>query len=661
MVRLCFRIGRKIMATKDIILAAAGVGGGSSGPLYIDDVFSTNLYTGTGGNQTITNGIDLAGEGGLVWIKDRVNAYDHALYDTERGIYKYLESNNEGAEFYNITHLRAFNSDGFDIGVNAQINSSGANYASWTFRKAEKFFDVVTYTGDGVNGRQLPHNLGSTPGMVICKRIDTGQNWIVQHRSLDLSGNKTMYLNSTAALGVGNNYWNSTHASNTAITLGGHSDINGIGGTYVAYLFAHNAGGFGDDGTENVISCGSYTGNGSTDGPVIDLGFEPQWTIIKRSSATGGNWVMHDNMRGVATGGDDQVMYCNSNSSESGASWIDYTSTGFKLTSSHAGTNASSSTYIYIAIRRGPMKVPTSGTEVYTTDTKNSTNATQPNFYSEWPVDFALQKNLSFTTAFLAVSRLPGEGFLRTNDTDGFSPGTDYATDYSNGWFYDINTTPSTDIRSWMFRRAPGFFDVVCYTGTGSATTVNHNLGVAPEMIIVKARSGPVAPGSQQWCVNHTALGVNMVFITNQATQFNDFAFGSDAAHTSTYFKVGTYGGTNASGNNYIAYLFATLPGVSKVGSYTGTGTTNQINCGFSSGARFVVIKRVDGIGDWYMWDSARGIVAGNDPYVRLNSDAAQVTNTDYIDPYSAGFEISSTAPAAINANGGSYIFLAIA
>jgi len=100
---------------------------------------------------------------------------------------------------------------------------------------------------------------------------------------------------------------------------------------------------------------------------------------------------------------------------------------------------------------------------------------------------------------------------------------------------------------------------------------------------------------------------------------------------------------------------------VSKVGSYTGTAATQQINCGFTGGARFVLIKRTDSTGDWYVWDSARGIVAGNDPYLLLNSTAAEVTNTDYVDTYSAGFEISSTAPAGINANGGSFIFLAIA
>jgi hypothetical protein len=100
---------------------------------------------------------------------------------------------------------------------------------------------------------------------------------------------------------------------------------------------------------------------------------------------------------------------------------------------------------------------------------------------------------------------------------------------------------------------------------------------------------------------------------------------------------------------------------VSKVGSYTGSGTTKDIDCGFTNGARFVLIKRTDSTGDWYLWDTARGIVSGNDPFLLLNSTVAEVTNTDYIDPLSSGFQISSTAPAAINASGGSFIYLAIA
>ena len=126
-------------------------------------------------------------------------------------------------------------------------------------------------------------------------------------------------------------------------------------------------------------------------------------------------------------------------------------------------------------------------------------------------------------------------------------------------------------------------------------------------------------------------------------------------------FSLSSLSGVNASGDTFVAYLFASAPGVSKVGSYTGTGTTNQINCGFTGGARFVMIKRTDSTGDWYVWDSARGIVSGNDPYLLMNSSAAEVTNTDYIDPYSAGFEISSTASSEINGSGSTYFYLAIA
>jgi hypothetical protein len=118
---------------------------------------------------------------------------------------------------------------------------------------------------------------------------------------------------------------------------------------------------------------------------------------------------------------------------------------------------------------------------------------------------------------------------------------------------------------------------------------------------------------------------------------------------------------TLTAGSTYIAYLFATLAGVSKVGSYTGTAADLNVDCGFSAGARFILIKRTDDTGDWYVWDSARGIVAGNDPYLLLNSTAAEVTGTDYIDPLSSGFTVTSSAPAALNASGGTYIFLAIA
>ena len=140
---------------------------------------------------------------------------------------------------------------------------------------------------------------------------------------------------------------------------------------------------------------------------------------------------------------------------------------------------------------------------------------------------------------------------------------------------------------------------------------------------------------------------------------------------TSTTFGIGTAapneGYINKSGNTYINYLFATLPGISKVGSYSGTGNAINVDCGFTNGARFILIKRTDteiqGTGgtNWYVWDTARGIVSGNDPYLLLNSTAAQVTNTDYVDPLSTGFTVTASGATGLNVSGGTYMFLAIA
>jgi hypothetical protein len=207
------------------------------------------------------------------------------------------------------------------------------------------------------------------------------------------------------------------------------------------------------------------------------------------------------------------------------------------------------------------------------------------------------------------------------------------------------------------FRRAPGFFDEVCYTGTGSARTVTHNLGVAPELMLVKQRSA-----SNNWQVYSAGIANTEYLVLNTtAAKATGTTRWNSTTPTSTVFSLGDADEVNTSTATYVAYLFATVAGVSKVGSYTGTGTTQQINCGFTGGSRFVLIKRTDSTGDWYVWDSARGIVAGDDPYLLLNSTDAEVTNTDYVDTFAAGFEISSTAPAAINANGGTFIFLAIA
>jgi hypothetical protein len=208
-----------------------------------------------------------------------------------------------------------------------------------------------------------------------------------------------------------------------------------------------------------------------------------------------------------------------------------------------------------------------------------------------------------------------------------------------------------------MFRRAPGFMDVVCYTGTGVAgRTVNHNLGVAPELMIVKRRNAVL-----NWVVYNNSIGNSNFLVLNLNNAVSGATYWNNTDPTSTQFTLGGSSATNFNGGTYVAYLFASAPGVSKVGSYTGNGSSQTINCAFTTGARFVMIKRTDSTGDWYVWDSARGIVAGNDPYLALNTTAAEVTSDDSVDTENTGFIINQVAASNINVNAATYIFLAIA
>jgi hypothetical protein len=643
-----------------------GEGAGGVVANYIEDVFSTWLYSGTGGAQTINNGIDLTGKGGMVWIKSRTLASSHALFDTIRGAQKWIGSNSTSAQQTYPTTLDAFGSTGFTVGGDAWTGSSGNTYASWTFREQPKFFDVVTYTGNG-STQTINHNLGSVPGFIICKSTTSARNWLVYHRSLGAT--QFLQLDTTIAATTASTAWNNTAPTSTTFTVGSSLAGNENGQTFVAYLFAHDAGGFGLTGTDNVISCGSYTGNGSTDGPVINLGYEPQWLLIK--SASGGtigvgtsSWTIIDSMRGMSVSSAiDPYLLANTSgeeNSQGGADFISPTATGFKLTSGVFFANQSGANYIYIAIRRGPMKTPTTGTSVFTPSTVGATN----NITVGFPSDTAWfrYRNVDNWRCF---DRLRSGFELATNLTDAEGTFNYYPTyidwDSNSVWNQNLQNSPVVD---YFFRRAPGFFDVVCYTGTGSATTQSHNLGVAPELMIVKSRDNSIQPTG--WAVYNSTIGATKYLQLNTTgASATSNSFWNNTAPTSTVFTLGTYLGVNSTisgaGILYVAYLFASCPGVSKVGSYTGNGSSQTINCGFTGGARFVLIKRTDSTGAWYVWDSARGIVAGNDPYLLLNSTAAEVATDDSLDTNSTGFIVNQDAATNINVSSASYIFLAIA
>lgn len=644
------------MTTKKLMQAAAGNAGGD--PVYVEDVFSTHLYNGNSGSQSINNGIDLAGEGGLVWIRSREDSADHALYDTERNSNNVIHTNSDAAQD-TYTPLKndtsnAFTSNGFDLNTATGITNNDAYvYASWSFRKQTGFFDVVTYTGNGSGDQTISHNLGSTPGFIAVKALNAASSWRVFHTS---TGNtKFGYLNSNSDISaMADLNWNVT---STTFVADSQISLNTSGRTYVAYLWASGTDSdsqiFGDDGDEAIIKCGSYTAD-SSNAYAVNLGFEPQWLMIKKSSGTG-DWEILDNMRGVTyQPADGQFIEANNNNAEFNDYGAYISSTGF-VGSNQSGANGAS--YVYIAIRRGPMKEPSAGTDVL--DIRTSTSAGSPTFLWNslpFPPDWAgYRAPTDNGYAFQNSARLIQGKSLATRNTDAASTSSNMMFDAQDAWFA-WGSSGLTGYFSFAWRRYPKVFDMLVMTGTGSAQVVNHNLGVVPELMISKtlAATGYTAGGTllDNWFVwsSHVHATNSFGFLNTDGTD----AY-SMMNQTPTATQLTLQSNVAYSGDKSVKFLFATLAGVSKVGTVVHSGTTN-VDCGFSSGARFVMIKRTDASGDWYVFDSVMGgIVSGNDQYFRMNVDAAPVTGTDYIDPLASGFTLTSSFTA------GTYFFLAFA
>jgi hypothetical protein len=281
---------------------------------------------------------------------------------------------------------------------------------------------------------------------------------------------------------------------------------------------------------------------------------------------------------------------------------------------------------------------------------------TNPAYVSSFPVDFAYRRQITGTSDNYFHTRLQGAKTLYPNYNVAEDSDANVTWDYQNGMF--TSTGANANQYGWLMRRAPSFMDTVCYTGTGANRTVTHNLTVVPELMIVKNRSDATG---RAWAVYANADNTDYLVLNTTAATVDDITYWNDTSPTSTVFTVGTNNSTNESADTFVAYLFATCAGVSKVGSYTGNGTTQTINCGFTGGARFVLIKRTDSTGDWYVWDSARGIVAGNDPHLSLNTSAAEVTTDDSVDTDSTGFVVNQLSATNINVTSASYIFLSVA
>ena len=335
---------------------------------------AATTYTGNGGTQTITNTVGSTSfQPDFVWIKSRSAAYYNTLYDSVRGsgATKSIYSNTTDAEgtFSTLTNLSSFNSNGFTVGTTSSspntLNESGVTFVGWQWKgggtavsntsgsitssvsaNTTAGFSVVTYTGNGTNGATIGHGLGVALQMLIVKKRSASNSWRVWHTSIP--NTNYLELDTTVASQSGTDQWNSTSPSSTVFTVGTSGSTNSSGATFVAYCFAAVAG---------YSAFGSYTGNGSADGPFIYTGFRPRFVLYKITSAIN-DWEITDSSRNGYNGYSGILFPDLSNAEGSYTSnGILLLSNGFKFNGpTGSGANGSGQTYIYMAFAEVPFK-----------------------------------------------------------------------------------------------------------------------------------------------------------------------------------------------------------------------------------------------------------------------------------------------------------------
>ena len=658
-----------------MIKALMGAAGGGD-KVYVDDVFKTFLYKGLGGQGLISSGIQYATEGGMVMVKSRTHSAGWGVFDTERenGFYLPTESEDNGGNISAASGSSPFLRDGgFRWNANQNDwNSAGQNMASYNFRKAKGFFDIVTYTANGLQ-KTISHSLGCIPGLVMIKNRSRSARWLVASSAIATEGwNGYLEIEDSGNIGTGYPFGSHTPtATNFTITTGaglGNSAeaFNKSGDDYVVYLFADgdNAAAqiFGAGGNQSILKCGNYTGNANATGPVINLGWEPQWILIKCSEGGTGDWRLFDTMRGITSGYDsnDYGFTLNDSSAEQNSSErLETTQTGFKITSTANDVNRNNGKFLYLAIRRPDTKVaaaPTSPNEVFWMATGNSASSMEPCFISDLPIDMAIFRQPASTMDWVLSTRLTDRYYSEpnTNASEGYDG--HYSFDSNKGW--NVHSLNATN-QSWMWRRHSGF-DVVAYKGNETAGhQISHSMNKIPEMIWCKARN--TSGSTEHWGVYHEGIsGTGKSIFLNLSNAATGSMFNATTP-TSTYFELSNDYRTNGP-YDYIAMLFASVNGISKVGYYTGTGNALSVTTGFQP--RFLIIKNASsGTGDshWWVVDTTRGWGSGDDNCLRLDTDNAAVTGFNLGAPTSTGFDMPANSgnSTAYNKSGDRYIYYA--
>ena len=334
------------------------------------DYFNTKLYTGNGSTGHAITGVGFQPD--WVWIKSRDSGSDnHNAFDVVRGASKGLQPNDTDAEYTASSVHESFNTDGFTLGDNGQVNGSSESFVSWNWKAGTSFtndasstgigsidsagsfnndagFSIVTYTGNGSSGATVKHGMNQKPSMFIIKdRDNSNEGWMVYHTSLGAT--KYMRLNETGAVATGSAYFNNTEPTSSVFTIGNNDVVNKSGDKYVTYCFAEKKG---------YSKFGSYTGNGNADGTFVYTGFKPAWVMVKQTNASGEDWFICDTKREGYNAENNRLMP-NLSSAESTDSPIDILSNGFKARTSGANVNAAED-YLYMAFAENPFVTSTS-------------------------------------------------------------------------------------------------------------------------------------------------------------------------------------------------------------------------------------------------------------------------------------------------------------
>ena len=650
--------------------------------------FNTVLYDGNGSTNNIT-GVGFQPD--LVWIKQRDTAVEnHNWYDSTRGVRNFIVSNSTAANVLgSVNRLNAFGADGFTVGSDNEINDSGSKYVAWCWKanggttssnsegnvtstvqaNTKGGFSIVKWTGDANNTTTVGHGLNSAPELIISKNLDTAaaDGWPVFTTSI--GNDHTLFLNTTAVKTSTGGTWGSTSPTSTVFTVQDNAANNQSGNEIIAYCF-HSVAGY--------SKIGSYTGNASDSGPIINTGFEPAWLMIKISDGSGDGWFIVDNKRDTSNPRDIR-LFANSTAveaSEPGAQ-VDFFTNGFQIRGSGGGqgqVNASGSTYLYIAFA-ATSSTPTLA-DSFNANTYDGSDTIRsiaglgfsPNFVwikrSNGTEDHAWFDTLRGPEQMIS-SNLTAADYTTTNavssfDADGWTTAGNGATNDLGNTYVSYNwkatsspaiNTDGTETSSVAANQAAGF-SIIKFTTPSSpsgSTTVGHGLGTTPDAIFLKRTDGV-----EDWYVYHTAMGLNKGMNINSTsspgTYTNLFSIVNDTVFCPSWTLSGN--------QNAIAYAFKSIAGYSHFGSYVGDGLTGQaVTTGFAP--NFVLIKSTVGADNWRLYDTARGITAGG--YLEPNNqDGDNTSNAPGMTITSTGWEITAGGVAiGDNVAGNEYIYFA--